>query len=69
MMKIFAVFFEDNLAAVRRLCDGKTRLNSVMETCITASVSLSPSSEKFTKIRKVAKTIAMRIFVENVSPL
>lgn len=46
MMKIFAVFFEDNLAAVRRLCDGKTRLNSVMETCITASVSLSPSSEK-----------------------
>merc|ERR1711981_1315907 len=53
IMKILAVFFVDNLTAVRMMFDGKTRLNSVIET----------------KIRNIARTIAMRIFVEKVSPL
>ena len=38
IMKIFAVFFAEVLAAVRLMFDGKTRLNSVRETWITAKL-------------------------------
>ena len=41
IMKILAVFLAADLTAVRMMFDGKRRLNSVIETCKTASVPLT----------------------------